>query len=441
MPDYGYVWTPTVVVGARWSPFRDGRWIWMGGDYVWVAYEPWGWAPYHYGRWSFIINIGWFWVPPIAREVYWSPGYVGWVRTADYVAWVPLAPGEIYYGRGYYGQHSVNITNVNINQVSITNVYKNVYVNNGVTVVNRNTFNTHSPTVVNVNKNIIEQKIFAKNNISVGAPDIKPTKASYFVSDKQVTHAKLPPQHVRDLQIKQLKQSRPHIKAPDKSVLNPGAEPNALPLKTVSTQRTPGKGKPMIQQVHPKDEGKPGVPEAGPAPRNERQIKPSEKKPVVPEAGPAPRDERQIKPSEKKAVPEVSPAPRGERQIKPSEKKAVVPEVSPAPRGERQQVKPAERVKPSGSVVSPTDRGERQQVKPAERVKPSGSVVSPTDRGEKQQVQPEEKRKPVVPECGPGQKDEMNPDKCPQCGPGQKDEMNPDKCPQKGQKKHGAEKP
>jgi hypothetical protein len=123
VPDYGYVWTPTVVVGASWSPYRDGRWIWRGYDYEWVGSEPWGWAPYHYGRWSFIINIGWFWVPPVTREVYWSPGYVGWVRTPDYVAWVPLAPGEMYYGRGNYGRHSVNITNVkNINQVNITNV-------------------------------------------------------------------------------------------------------------------------------------------------------------------------------------------------------------------------------------------------------------------------------------------------------------------------------
>jgi len=94
--EYGYVWTPTIVIGVSWSPYRDGRWIWRGDDYVWVGYEPWGWAPYHYGRWSFRANIGWFWVPPIAREVYWSPGYVGWVRTNDYVAWVPLAPGEIY---------------------------------------------------------------------------------------------------------------------------------------------------------------------------------------------------------------------------------------------------------------------------------------------------------------------------------------------------------
>jgi hypothetical protein len=58
VPDYGYVWAPTVFVGASWSPYSEGRWIWMGGEYVWVAYEPWGWAPYHYGRWAFVASVG-----------------------------------------------------------------------------------------------------------------------------------------------------------------------------------------------------------------------------------------------------------------------------------------------------------------------------------------------------------------------------------------------
>ena len=355
MPDYGYVWTPTVVVGARWSPFRDGRWIWIGGDYVWVAYEPWGWAPYHYGRWSFIINIGWFWVPPVASEVYWSPGYVGWVRTADYVAWVPLAPGETYYGRGDHGRHSVNITNVNIKQVNITNVYKNVYVNNGVTVVNRKTFNTHSPTVVNVNKNIIQQKIFTKNNISVGEPDIKPTKESHFTSAKMIPSSELPPQHVRNLQVKELKKSRPLMKAPEKSVLNPGKEPKEIPLNTVTTPRDPGKGKPKIKQVKRKAKMEPGVPEGVPASRGERkQVKPEEKgKPGVTEGGPAPGSER----------------------------------------GERKQVKPEGKGKPGVTEGGPAPRSER---------------------GERKQVKQDKKGKQGVPECGPGQKDEKNPDKCPQ---------------------------
>jgi len=420
VPDYGYVWTPTVVVGARWSPYRDGRWIWRGGDYVWVASEPWGWAPYHYGRWSFGVNLGWFWVPPIANEVYWSPGYVGWVRTADYVAWVPLAPGEIYYGRGNYGRNSVNITKVNITQVNITHVYKNVHVNNGVTVVNRNTFNTGTPTIVYVNKNIIQKKIFVKNNFSVGTPDIKPTKASYFTSAKTIQPSKLPPQPFRNLQVKELKKSRPLMKAHDKSVLNPGVKPKALPVNTVTKPRTPGKGKPMIQQVKPAERVKPSGSAVSPTDRGKkRQVKPAEKKPVAPEGG---------------------PAPRGERQLKPSEKRAVVPEGGPAGRGEKQQVKPAERVKPSGPAVSPTDRGKKQQVKPAEK-KPVAPEGGPAPRG-KRQLKPSEK-KAVVPEGGPAPKGERKQVKpkdigkpgVPECGPGQKDEKNPDKCPQKGQKK------
>jgi hypothetical protein len=78
--DYGWVWTPTVVV-VDWAPYRTGRWVWIHGDYVWVSYESWGWAPYHYGRWAHNPGIGWFWVPPRRGDVYWGPGYVGWVRT------------------------------------------------------------------------------------------------------------------------------------------------------------------------------------------------------------------------------------------------------------------------------------------------------------------------------------------------------------------------
>src|SRR4030067_226587 len=86
---------------------RRGR---RGGARVGVGCEPWGWPPYHYGRWAFAVNIGWLWVPPARGDVFWAPGYVGWVRTGDHVAWVPLAPREVYYGRGNYGRDGRNIT-------------------------------------------------------------------------------------------------------------------------------------------------------------------------------------------------------------------------------------------------------------------------------------------------------------------------------------------
>ena len=387
VPEYGHVWTPTISVGVSWAPYREGRGIWRGGEYVWVSFDPWGWAPYHYGRWAFVASVGWLWVPPVAGDVYWGPGYVGWVNTGDYVAWVPLAPGELYYGRGYYGRHSVNVTNININQVNV-NVYKNVYVNNGVTVINRNTFATASPRIVNVNKTVIQQQIFVKNNISVGAPAIRPTRESYFASARQIPPAKLPPQPIRNLQMTQLKQSRPFVKDPGKSVFNPAVKPEPLPLSKVTTPRTPGRVIPQVKTVQPGLQGRAGV-SGGLAPRGEKgQFKPMERKAVTPEAGPAPRGEKggQFKPMERKAVtPEGSPAPKGERggQFKPMERKAVTPEAGPAPKGEKGQIKQFER-KAVTPESAPPPKGALPNVQPAEKVKP------------KVEEKPKEEKKPEV---------------------------------------------
>ncbi|MFI5294053.1 MAG: DUF6600 domain-containing protein [Thermodesulfovibrionales bacterium] len=403
VPEYGHVWTPTLSVSVSWAPYRDGRWIWRGGEYIWVSSDPWGWAPYHYGRWAFVAGVGWLWVPPVRGDVYWGPGYVGWVNTGDYVAWVPLAPGELYYGRGNYGRHSVNITNVNINQVNVTNVYKNVNINNGVTVVNRNTFATASPKIVNVNKTVIQQQIFVKKNISVGAPAIKPTKESYFASAKHISPAKLPPQPVKNMQVTQLKQSRPFVKDSGKSVFNPGAKPKSLPLSKVTTPRTPGKVIPQVKTV-PGLQGKAGV-SGGLAPRSEKgQIKSLEKKVVTPESGPAPKGEKgQIKQYERRAItPEGGPAPKGEKgQIKPMEKKVVTPEGSPAPKGEKGQFNPIER-KAVTHAPTPAPKVEKREFKPVER-KAVTPESAPAPKVEKREFKPVE-RKAVTPAPTPAPK-------------------------------------
>ncbi len=137
--DYGYVWTP-VIVTPGWAPYSIGRWVWISGNYVWISYETWGWVPYHYGRWAYRTGIGWFWVPPSAQQVYWCPGAVAWDYTSNYVSWVPLAPGEVYYGNGYYGLNSVNLRNVNTRNVRATPYYVNARISNAVTAVSRQTF-------------------------------------------------------------------------------------------------------------------------------------------------------------------------------------------------------------------------------------------------------------------------------------------------------------
>jgi len=152
-PEYGYVWTPAVVV-AGWAPYRFGHWAWIAPwGWTWIDDARWGYAPFHYGRWLRYHN-DWCWVPGPrrVRPVY-APALVGWVggaavgaavAPAGGVAWFPLGPREVYVppyrvSQGYV--RTVNTTNTTIiNNRYITDVYeRNVtplhYANNTVAAV------------------------------------------------------------------------------------------------------------------------------------------------------------------------------------------------------------------------------------------------------------------------------------------------------------------
>jgi hypothetical protein len=80
-----------------------------------VSDEPWGWAPYHYGRWVTGASR-WYWVPvsPNVRHVAYAPALVafvgggtGWsgsvsIGGAGFVGWFPLGPRDLlvpWWGR------------------------------------------------------------------------------------------------------------------------------------------------------------------------------------------------------------------------------------------------------------------------------------------------------------------------------------------------------
>ena len=174
LPDNGYGWAP--VVEAGWTPFSGGRWIWWRGEHVWVPDEPWGWAPHHYGRWQFSLSIGWVWFPPVATAVIWHPGAVAWHYGPEFVAWIPLAPGEIYYGRRHYGPWSVNVTNVHVNNVQVTNVFVNARAKKSVVVVHKETFLTGRRAPASF---VPPRDLFASGgHRSLGPPALRPTMAA-----------------------------------------------------------------------------------------------------------------------------------------------------------------------------------------------------------------------------------------------------------------------
>jgi hypothetical protein len=84
---YGRAWEPAHV-GADWRPYSDGYWTYTDYGWTWVDNEPWGWGPYHYGRWFFDDQYGWLWVPGTT----WAPAWVAWNECDDYIGWAPLPP-------------------------------------------------------------------------------------------------------------------------------------------------------------------------------------------------------------------------------------------------------------------------------------------------------------------------------------------------------------
>ncbi|MBI5576335.1 MAG: FecR domain-containing protein [Deltaproteobacteria bacterium] len=368
VPGYGYCWTPTVLVVADWAPYRHGRWVWRGGDYVWIGYEPWGWAPYHYGRWVFTGGIGWCWVPPARGDVFWGPGYVGWVRTGDYVAWVPLAPREIYYGHGHFGRHSVNVTNVNINRIQVTNVYRNVNVTNSVTVIHQKTFVSGRPETVR--KEIVgnvRDHFVQKRDIVIGRPPIKPERASYVPVARSIPDAKKPPASVRKIEVKEIRNKRPLVTEADRSAIRPEAKPRNLEVRKVE------KPKPARERVHERKQVMPVTPRA-----------PAERVTPKPPAGNAERDIERGKPRE--APPERERVRPAEPQRKPPVR--VEPEKRREPPEEKEQVRPG---RPQGEPPVRMEQRRRPEPPPEkERVRPAEPQRRPP--AEKEQVRPERPR-------------------------------------------------
>ncbi len=60
--EHGPVWTPSrLPIG--WAPYRHGHWAWVGPfGWTWIDDQPWGFAPFHYGRWI-LLRGNWVWAP------------------------------------------------------------------------------------------------------------------------------------------------------------------------------------------------------------------------------------------------------------------------------------------------------------------------------------------------------------------------------------------
>lgn len=110
-PEYGAVWLPGALPPG-WAPYARGHWVWLRPwGWTWVDAMPWGFAPFHYGRW---LRWGgrWVWWPgPYGASPVFQPALVAWVGGPGVSigitigpgivpppprAWEPLGPGQVY---------------------------------------------------------------------------------------------------------------------------------------------------------------------------------------------------------------------------------------------------------------------------------------------------------------------------------------------------------
>ncbi len=148
--EYGPLWLPTMVAPG-WAPYRDGSWTWISPwGWTWVDNAPWGYAPFHYGRWV-QVNQRWAWAPGrhVSRPV-WAPALVGWVggsgwnlsfgsggdhRRRPAQGWYPLTPRDNFVPGYRLSQQHLQHLNRDVRPDGRGRDWRNDHQREGLTVV------------------------------------------------------------------------------------------------------------------------------------------------------------------------------------------------------------------------------------------------------------------------------------------------------------------
>jgi len=378
-PEYGAVWYPTQVE-AGWAPYRYGRWTWVRPwGWTWVDDAPWGYAPFHYGRWVYVGNR-WGWYPGrYSGRPVWAPALVGWIGGSGWnlsfstgvgsaLGWYPLSPYDAY--QPWYVAAPTYVTYVNRIVLPPHHRREHQYDRDrrhdhreyGATVVPRDQFGTRRPVqgirATLPGEAVVRQPVVAGASVLPPRPDRRPPDRPFRVTPpaQSASEASVP---------------SPARPAPMTKPVFPA--PQAV-QKPVPPQVAPRHEQPQVQP-------KPVPPQV--APRYEQpQVQP---KPVQPQAGPR-YEQPQVQP--KPVQPQA--APRYEQpQVQP---KPVQPQA--APRYEQPQVQP----KPVQPQAAPRYEQPQVQPKPVQpQVAPRPVQPQVAPRQEPLQVAP----KPVPPQAVP----------------------------------------
>ncbi|NJD86897.1 MAG: hypothetical protein FIB05_02620 [Betaproteobacteria bacterium] len=380
--EYGAVWYPTHV-DAGWAPYRYGRWTWVRPwGWTWVDDAPWGYAPFHYGRWVYVGNR-WGWYPGrYSGRPVWAPALVGWIGGSGWnlsfstgvggaLGWYPLSPYDAF--QPWYVAAPTYVTYVN--RIVLPPHHRREHQHDrdrrhdhreyGATVVPRDQFGTRRP--VQSVLSAVAPETIARQPVVAGAAVLPPRPATR------------PPD--KPFQVK------PTAPAASGAPVAPGAAPTStarpaptvkpsFPAEPVGRQPAPAPAQPALPVTR--------QPQAAPATQPQalpRAPAPSERPVAAPSARPAPSA-----PAERPSQPVTRPTPApAERAAPPATRPTPAPvERAPQP-ASRPTPAPAERPAQPASrpTPAPAERAPQPAAKPApapERASPAPSPPPPADK-------------------------------------------------------------
>jgi hypothetical protein len=237
LPEYGNAWAP-YSVPAGWAPYSAGNWLWLEPyGWTWVDVEPWGFAPFHYGRWAFVRNT-WYWVPgPLAPRPIFAPALVSFVGGGNWgvsfgfgggIGWFPLGPGEIYRPVYFVSERYIRGLNPALDlNVRVVNRFVNREVPGSVTAVSRDVF--IRGRIDDVSRVRIEPRMLAGAPLLGAAAPLAPVRESLSVRAGHGGIVARPPDFVRERVVR--------------TKLAPA--PNAMPFAARQSALTAAPGRPL----------------------------------------------------------------------------------------------------------------------------------------------------------------------------------------------------
>ncbi len=202
-----------------------------------MDYDPWGFAPFHYGRWAF-VGGAWGWCPgPIFASPFYGPAFVGFIGGGfgfgfgfgGGVGWFPLGFGEPFNPWFHSSRtfiNNVNISNTRINNVNILNNsnanhfnFRYAHEARAVTAASRNTF--VNGQAVNRGSVHLTQASLRGAQVTNGA-SFSPTKASFTGAANARGRVSTPPSSVTNRSVM--------------ARTAPAAAASHIPVRTMNTQ-------------------------------------------------------------------------------------------------------------------------------------------------------------------------------------------------------------